>query len=246
VSIQGLYRFYERRTERVVAGWMTRQDRELAIADNITYVSRVLKHVLDGRAVDVMVFAGFSQGVAMAFRAAVSAAAQRHVIARRDVPQNSSTELHQLSSVMICRGWKISGITDIFAMDVRRLKEAGLLFRRRSKPVVMSVRGDRRRRTISRRTLTAARLDRFIKLTRTYSSFLRRCRDAFLLSVRKPRSRLGWRSYRRRPRPSALPRELPLPRRGPRRASVMRDWAAATSAPCSPAQATMPPGVVGV
>ena len=130
VSIQGLYRFYERRTERVVASWMTRQDRELAIADNITYVSRVLKQVLEGREVDVMVFAGFSQGVAMAFRAAVSAAApRRHVIAvGGDVPQElGSTELRQLSSVLICRGKEDQWYGgDIFATDVRRLKEAGL------------------------------------------------------------------------------------------------------------------------
>ena len=131
VSIQGLYRFYERRTERVVAGWMTtRQDRELAIADNVTYVSRVLKHVLDGRAVDVMVFAGFSQGVAMAFRAAVAAVApRRHVIAvGGDVPPElGSTELRQLSSVLICRGTEDQWYSaDIFATDVRRLKEAGL------------------------------------------------------------------------------------------------------------------------
>ncbi len=130
VSIQGLHRFYERRTEKVVASWMTRQDRELAIADNIAYVSRVLKQVLEGRAVDVMVFAGFSQGVAMAFRAAVSAAAlRRHVIAvGGDVPQElGSTELRQLSSVLICRGKDDQWYgADIFATDVRRLKEAGL------------------------------------------------------------------------------------------------------------------------
>ena len=35
VSIQGLHRFYNRRSQEVVASWMTRQDRELAIADNL-------------------------------------------------------------------------------------------------------------------------------------------------------------------------------------------------------------------
>ncbi len=38
VSIQALHRFYARGNERVVASWMTRQDRELAIADNLVYV----------------------------------------------------------------------------------------------------------------------------------------------------------------------------------------------------------------
>ena len=130
VSIQGLYRFYERRSDRVVASWMTRQDRDLAIADNIAYVSRVLTHVLDGRAAHVMVFAGFSQGVAMAFRAAMSMAGPRcHIIAAGgDVPPElGPTELRRLSSVLICRGKEDQWYgPDTFAADVRRLNEAGL------------------------------------------------------------------------------------------------------------------------
>ena len=42
VSIQGLHRFYNRRSEEVVASWMTRQDRELAIADNLRFVDGVV------------------------------------------------------------------------------------------------------------------------------------------------------------------------------------------------------------
>src|SRR5262245_25946469 len=38
VAVQALHRFYARREQRVVASWMTRQDRELAIADNVDYV----------------------------------------------------------------------------------------------------------------------------------------------------------------------------------------------------------------
>ena len=71
VSIQGLHRFYRARTEDVVASWMTRQDRELAIADNIAYVDSAIAAALDGAAPPALVCAGFSQGVAMAFRAAV-------------------------------------------------------------------------------------------------------------------------------------------------------------------------------
>jgi len=66
VSVQGLHRFYTR-TEEVVASWMTRQDRDLAIADNIDYARRVVEEL---RPYDKLVFAGFSQGVAMAYRAA--------------------------------------------------------------------------------------------------------------------------------------------------------------------------------
>ena len=42
VAIQGLNRFYRGRSTDVVASWMTREDRELAIADNVSYVSAVI------------------------------------------------------------------------------------------------------------------------------------------------------------------------------------------------------------
>lgn len=69
VSVQGLHRFYKGRSQDVVAGWMTRQDRELAIADNIAYVDNVIEATRNGE--ELLVYTGFSQGVAMAFRAAV-------------------------------------------------------------------------------------------------------------------------------------------------------------------------------
>lgn len=66
ISIQGLHRFYRGRSEEVVAGWMTRQDRDDMIGDNIEYVSRTLDRLVPVR----MPFytLGFSQGVAAAFR----------------------------------------------------------------------------------------------------------------------------------------------------------------------------------
>src|SRR5580658_7878355 len=45
VSIQALHRFYQRRTNLVVASWMTRQDREAAIADNVAYVKACIDAV---------------------------------------------------------------------------------------------------------------------------------------------------------------------------------------------------------
>lgn len=71
-SVQGLHRFYTSKMGDVVASWMTRQDRHLAIADNVAYVDRVVATIAGeiGTAVR-LVYAGFSQGVAMAFRAAV-------------------------------------------------------------------------------------------------------------------------------------------------------------------------------
>ena len=69
VAAQGLNRFYRGRTQDVVAGWMTRQDRDDAIRDNVAYVDNVIEATRTGS--EPIVVAGFSQGVAMAFRAAV-------------------------------------------------------------------------------------------------------------------------------------------------------------------------------
>ena len=69
-SVQALNRFYERRTGTVVGCWMTSQDRERAIEDNIAYVTAIVDE-LRGGSDTPLVFAGFSQGVAMAYRAAL-------------------------------------------------------------------------------------------------------------------------------------------------------------------------------
>ena len=81
VSIQGLNRFYIRGDALVVSNWMTREDREQAIADNVAYVDAVLTRTTQDRGPDKehpgpwtqdpIVFVGFSQGAAMAYRAAL-------------------------------------------------------------------------------------------------------------------------------------------------------------------------------
>ena len=70
VAVQALHRFYRGRgSGTIAASWMTSQDRERAIADNIDYVRSV---VAEFPAPQRLVFLGFSQGVAMAYRAAYS------------------------------------------------------------------------------------------------------------------------------------------------------------------------------
>ena len=69
-SVQALHRFYARGDQAVVASWMTRQDRELAIADNIAYLDRAVE-TAGGTDARTIVFLGFSQGAAMAYRAAI-------------------------------------------------------------------------------------------------------------------------------------------------------------------------------
>lgn len=69
VSVQALNRFYTRGDESVVANWMTRQDRDAAIADNIEYVNKALDAAV-GAAPGPIVYLGFSQGASMASRIA--------------------------------------------------------------------------------------------------------------------------------------------------------------------------------
>jgi predicted esterase len=70
MSVQGLHRTYRGRSRDVVASWMTSEDREVMIADNIAYIDRAIESVPQA-ARRRLVYLGFSQGVAMAFRAAV-------------------------------------------------------------------------------------------------------------------------------------------------------------------------------
>ena len=106
LSIQALHRFYRRRTNEVVASWMTRQDREVAIGDNIGYVNAALESVPDDTRAKV-VYAGFSQGVAMAFRSAVRGrrAAAGIIGVGGDVPPELLLDPHvTFPSVFLARG----------------------------------------------------------------------------------------------------------------------------------------------
>ena len=108
VSIQGLHRFYRGRSEDVVASWMTRQDRELAITDNAAYVAAAVDAVArEWRVRAPLVFAGFSQGVAMAFRAACSSPRPVGglVALGGDVPPELDRErLARVSAALLGRG----------------------------------------------------------------------------------------------------------------------------------------------
>jgi predicted esterase len=130
VAIQGLHRFYQRRTSEVVASWMTRQDRELAIDDNAAYVSAVVDAVAaEWPGSRPLAFSGFSQGVAMTFRAA--AAAPRPVGAVIAVggdipPELDRAALGRVPRVLICRGTRDEWYTTAkFDADIGRLRAAG-------------------------------------------------------------------------------------------------------------------------
>jgi predicted esterase len=74
VSVQALHRFYRGRSQITVASWMTSEDRELMIRDNVAYLDAAIAGVAGDRAIERLVYFGFSQGVAMAFRAGLRGA----------------------------------------------------------------------------------------------------------------------------------------------------------------------------
>lgn len=106
ISIQGLHRFYAKDGD-VVASWMTKEDREHAIADNIEYVGRVLTAVADEAGITrPMIYVGFSQGVAMAFRAAafVQRPCDGLIALASDVPPDVAPLAATLPRTLLGRG----------------------------------------------------------------------------------------------------------------------------------------------
>lgn len=131
VSVRGLHRFYRNRANDIGASWMTSEDRDLMIGDNVAYVNAVVEQVLSEHSVGSgLVFAGFSQGVGMAFRAACGS--RRPVTAviaiGGDVPPELTHQhLEGIPRVLYGRGKHDSGYpAHQFTADQSRLQHAGV------------------------------------------------------------------------------------------------------------------------
>jgi len=130
-AVQGLHTFYRNRGAEVVASWMTRFDRDQAIADNLRYVGDVVAAVRrdfpdDGR----LAYAGFSQGAAMAYRAAQRAghACAAVVVLGGDLPPDVvDYGLDGFPPVLIGRGSEDGWYTeDELSRDLDALERAGV------------------------------------------------------------------------------------------------------------------------
>jgi predicted esterase len=131
---QALHPFYRPRDQAVVAGWMTRLDRELAVEDNVAYSARAIgelrQRVPTARKLAIV---GFSQGVAMAYRTAARCGQRVDAVVALagDVPP----ELHAVDgagawgsapAVLIGRGSAEEWYTEEkLAADVAALGELG-------------------------------------------------------------------------------------------------------------------------
>jgi predicted esterase len=131
LAVQGLHRFYRGRSQDVVASWMTTQDREHAIADNIAYTSKVIASAVnEWSASPVLVLSGFSQGVAMTYRCATSLARPVSAVLALagDVPPElDRSALSRIPFVLLGRGVTDDWYTaEQLARDEERLRAAGV------------------------------------------------------------------------------------------------------------------------
>ena len=127
--MQALHRFYRRDSETTVASWMTREDREAMISDNVAYIDNVLGAV--AREVGqptAIAFVGFSQGASMAYRAAALCrrTPSAVVVLGGDLPPDLGDEpLTRVARVLIGRGVRDRWFTEErCAANVQRLRHA--------------------------------------------------------------------------------------------------------------------------
>jgi predicted esterase len=132
-SVEALHPFYTRSGD-IVSCWMTRRDRELAIRDNLAYVSSVLRDLRDETPDGPLVVAGFSQGTAMAYRAAALGAVPVDAVLALggDVPP----ELAELAAVGFAHALIGRGRDDEWYSAGKLAEDVALLSGRGVEPVV--------------------------------------------------------------------------------------------------------------
>jgi predicted esterase len=131
-AVQALNRFYRGRTHDVVASWMTREDREQMIVDNIRYVDAAVAALGAATRIEELpvVCVGFSQGAAMAFRAGVRCRFRRAGIVSvgADVPPDVLGDATaQVPSLLFARGARDEWLTaDVFNRNLDALRQRGV------------------------------------------------------------------------------------------------------------------------
>jgi predicted esterase len=122
-AVQALHPFYSKGGTVIGASWMTSLDRELAIADNLNYVRRVLAELPSA---DTLVFLGFSQGAAMAARAAATIEADGLILLGGDIPPD--VRGCNLPPLLLARGTRDEWYTEEkFREDLRFFEPARAL-----------------------------------------------------------------------------------------------------------------------
>lgn len=128
-AVQALHPFY-RRNGGVVACWMTSFDRDNAIQDNVRYVSAVVGTLRERYGVARIGYVGFSQGVAMAYRAAALGGHWSHALVALagDVPPDvAEADPTRFPPVLIGRGSEETWYTEAkLEDDLAKLSKLGI------------------------------------------------------------------------------------------------------------------------
>lgn len=136
VAVQALHLFYTR-TGDVVGSWMTKLGREDAVADNVGYVRSVVARVRDEfGAGGPLVYAGFSQGASMAYRAAAYSGHACHGVLAvgGDLPPEMADSPLRLPPVLVVRGtrddWFVreTAERDLTALARHRIRARSVVF----------------------------------------------------------------------------------------------------------------------
>lgn len=128
VAVQGLHRFYSRSQQQVVASWMTREDRELMLADNLEYAGRVIEAARgETETADAsVVLVGFSQGAAMAWRTAAAYPAAVIALGGDIPPEITPESLSRVPAALVGGGSLDEWYTRAkYDSDLARLAAAG-------------------------------------------------------------------------------------------------------------------------
>jgi len=127
-AVEALHPFYSRNGD-VGACWMTDRDRERMIEENVRYIDAAItalqgSYPLDG----TLVYHGFSQGTAMASRAALLGSHEPSAVmlVAGDIPPELS-RLERMSRVHIAKGRSDRIYTEkLFERDSSRLAQSGV------------------------------------------------------------------------------------------------------------------------
>jgi predicted esterase len=128
-SIRALHLFYTKAGE-VVGSWMTKLDREEAIADNVRYVAAAVARLKEEfSADDRLAFVGFSQGASMAYRAATRSGhpCQALLAIGGDMPPDVASDGSVAwPAVLVTRGQRDAYFTaGTMERDLAHLRRAG-------------------------------------------------------------------------------------------------------------------------
>ncbi len=127
-SIQALHSFYNSKG-KIGYCWMTSEDRELRIQENIDYVNSVISELKENYSINnTLVFHGFSQGTGIACRAAVLGDHQPAgvVLMGGDIPPELES-LDRMQRILLPRGNKDRiYLKGKWLQDVSRIEQSNL------------------------------------------------------------------------------------------------------------------------